>query len=153
RNAEAAREAGARVVALVNVADSPLAALADVVVPLHAGPEHSVAATKSYLASLSALLQRDAVRRGDDAPAPSPGALPASMRQAWNCDWSRVGAGLADARSLFVLGRGLGLGAAQEVALKFKETCGLHAEAYSSAEVRHGPMALVGAGFPVLMLV
>src|SRR5690606_41407274 len=49
RNAEAAREAGARVVALVNVADSPLAALADVVVPLHAGPERSVAATKSYL--------------------------------------------------------------------------------------------------------
>lgn len=153
RNAEAAREAGARVVALVNVADSPLAALADVVVPLHAGPEHSVAATKSYLASLSALLQLVALWRGDDALASSLEALPASMRQAWNCDWSPVGEGLADARNLFVLGRGLGLGAAQEVALKFKETCGLHAEAYSSAEVRHGPMALVGAGFPVLMLV
>ena len=50
-----------------------------------------------------------------------------------------------------MLGRGPGLAAAQEAALKFKETCGLHAEAYSSAEVRHGPMALVGPGFPVLV--
>ena len=51
-----------------------------------------------------------------------------------------------------MLGRGPGLAAAQEAALKFKETCGLHAEAYSSAEVQHGPMALVGPGFPVLAL-
>ena len=55
------------------------------------------------------------------------------------------------ASDLYVLGRGLGLGVAQEAALKFKETCGLHAEAVSSAEVRHGPMALIRAGFPVLM--
>ena len=59
--------------------------------------------------------------------------------------------GLRLAHSLFVLGRGLGLAAAQEAALKFKETCGVHAEAFSSAEVKHGPMALVGAGFPVLV--
>ncbi len=58
--------------------------------------------------------------------------------------------GLADAHNLFVLGRGPGLAAAQEAALKFKETCGLHAEGYSSAEVKHGPMALVGKDFPVL---
>jgi glucosamine--fructose-6-phosphate aminotransferase (isomerizing) len=51
-----------------------------------------------------------------------------------------------------VVGRGYGLGVAQEAALKFKETCGLHAEAFSAAEVKHGPMALVGRGFPVLML-
>ena len=57
RNAEAARDAGARVVALVNVEDSPLAQFADTVIPLHAGPERSVAATKSYLSSLSAILQ------------------------------------------------------------------------------------------------
>ncbi|GAE51979.1 glucosamine-6-phosphate deaminase [Xanthomonas arboricola pv. pruni str. MAFF 311562] len=56
RNAEAAKAAGARVVALVNVEDSPLAQLAEVVIPLGAGPEKSVAATKSYLASLAALL-------------------------------------------------------------------------------------------------
>src|SRR5690606_4622189 len=77
-------------------------------------------------------------------------ALPDALRAAWRCDWSPLVEGLADARNLFVLGRGLGLAAAQEAALKFKETCGLHAEAFSSAEVRHGPMALVGPGFPVL---
>jgi glucosamine--fructose-6-phosphate aminotransferase (isomerizing) len=152
RNAEAAREAGARVVALVNVADSPLAALADVVVPLHAGQERSVAATKSYLASLSALLQLVALWSDDAALPPALDALPAALRLAWHCDWSPATEGLRQARNLFVLGRGLGLCAAQEMALKFKETCGLHAEAYSSAEVKHGPMALVGAGFPVLML-
>ncbi|WP_425480444.1 SIS domain-containing protein [Luteimonas viscosa] len=152
RNAEAARAAGARVVALVNVEDSPLAALADVVVPLHAGPERSVAATKSYLASLSALLQLVALWSDDFALLDALERLPNAMRAAWDCDWSPAGEGLAGAHNLFVLGRGLGLGAAQEAALKFKETCGLHAEAYSSAEVKHGPMALVGPGFPVLIL-
>ena len=57
------------------------------------------------------------------------------------------------ARNLFVLGRGLGLAVAQEAALKFKETCGLHAEAFSSAEVRHGPMALMKKGLPALMFI
>ncbi|WP_221932305.1 SIS domain-containing protein, partial [Salmonella enterica] len=61
RNAEAAKAAGARVVALVNVEDSPLAQLAEVVIPLGAGPEKSVAATKSYLASLAAVLHLGAV--------------------------------------------------------------------------------------------
>ena len=56
------------------------------------------------------------------------------------------------ATNLFVVGRGFGLGIAQEAALKLKETCGLHAEAFSAAEVKHGPMALVRRGFPVLML-
>ncbi|MGJ4728430.1 SIS domain-containing protein [Luteimonas sp. SDU101] len=151
RNTEAARAAGARVVALVNVADSPLAGLADVLVPLHAGPERSVAATKSYLASLSALLQLVSLWGEDELLPASLDALPAAMRAAWGCDWSPAADGLREARNLFVLGRGPGLAAAQEVALKFKETCGLHAEAYSSAEVKHGPMALVGRDFPVLM--
>ncbi len=150
RNAEAARAAGARVVALVNVADSPLALLADTVVPLHAGAERSVAATKSYLASLAAVLQLVAYWK-DEAPLRQAlDDLPLSLRAAWQMDWSPLTDGLQDARNLFVLGRGLGLAAAQEAALKFKETCGLHAEAYSSAEVKHGPMALVGPGFPVL---
>jgi len=150
RNAEAAKAAGARVVALVNVEDSPLAVLADTVIPLHAGAERSVAATKSYLASLAALLQLAACWKQDDALQAALQQLPDALRQAWQCDWSALTDGLVDAGNLFVLGRGLGLGAAQEAALKFKETCGLHAEAYSSAEVRHGPMALVGPGFPVL---
>ena len=152
RNVEAARDAGARVVALVNVEESPLARLADVVVPLHAGPERSVAATKSYLASLSAILQLAALWKGDAAMLDALPRLPDAMHAAWRCDWTPLVDGLRGKRNLFVLGRGTGLGAAQEAALKFKETCGLHAEAYSSAEVKHGPMALVGPGFPVLML-
>ncbi len=149
-NARAASEAGARVVAIVNVEDSPLAALADTVIPMHAGAERSVAATKSYLASLAALLQLGAYWKDDAVLHEALTALPDALRAAWRSDWSPVTDGLVDARNLFVLGRGLGLAAAQEAALKFKETCGLHAEAYSSAEVKHGPMALVGPGFPVL---
>ncbi len=79
-------------------------------------------------------------------------ATPAAMRATWQLDWSPLVDGLVDARNLFVVGRGLGLGAAQEAALKLKETCGLHAEAFSAAEVKHGPMALVGRDFPVLFL-
>ncbi|WP_066093938.1 SIS domain-containing protein [Xanthomonas massiliensis] len=150
RNAEAAKAAGAHVVALVNVEDSPLAALADTVIPLGAGPERSVAATKSYIASLSALLQLAAHWKQDPALIGALDALPQALRQAWTLDWHSLVDGLAGASNLFVLGRGLGLAVAQEAALKCKETSGLHAEAYSSAEVKHGPMALVGPGFPVL---
>ncbi|MGH8084833.1 MAG: SIS domain-containing protein [Lysobacter sp.] len=150
RNAQAAREAGARVVAMVNVEDSPLARMADTVLPLHAGAERSVAATKSYLASLSAILQLGACWKDEPPLLDALDALPRALHAAWQADWSSLVDGLLEARNLFVLGRGLGLAAAQEAALKFKETCGLHAEAFSSAEVKHGPMALVGPGFPVL---
>jgi glucosamine--fructose-6-phosphate aminotransferase (isomerizing) len=150
RNAEAAREGGARVVALVNAEDSPLAQLADIVLPLSAGQERSVAATKSYIASLAAILQLAACWKNEAPMRDALQALPDALAEAWRADWSSLTDGLEDVRNLFVLGRGLGLAPAQEAALKFKETCGLHAEAYSSAEVRHGPMALVGPGFPVL---
>ena len=152
RNAEAAKAAGARVIALVNVEDSPLAQLADTVIPLHAGPEKSVAATKSYLASLAALLQLAAYWKQDSSLRAALDLLPDAMREAWQCDWSAVTEGLVEATNLFVLGRGLGLGAAQEAALKFKETSSLHAEAFSIAEVAHGPMTLIGEGDPVLAL-
>lgn len=150
RNAEIAKAGGAHVLALVNVADSPLAKLAHTVLPLHAGPETSVAATKSYLCSLAALLQLTARWSGDEKLLAAVDALPDAMREAWQQDWSPLVSGLRLAEHLFVLGRGLGLGAAQEAALKFKETSGLHAEAFSSAEVKHGPMAIVGPDFPVL---
>ena len=150
RNAEIAKAGGATVVALVNVMDSPLAKLADTVLPLHAGPENSVAATKSYLCSLAALLQLTARWSGDTKLLAAVDALPDAMRAAWAQDWSELVSGLRLARQMFVLGRGLGLGAAQEAALKFKETCGLHAEAFSSAAVKHGPLAIVGPDFPVL---
>ena len=150
RNAEIAKAGGAHVLALVNVADSPLAKLADTVLPLHAGPENSVAATKSYLCSLAALLHLAAHWSGDAKLLAAVDALPDAMRAAWQEDWSDLVSGLRLAKHLFVLGRGLGLGAAQEAALKFKETCGLHAEAFSSAEVKHGPMAIIGTDFPIL---
>lgn len=150
RNAEAAKQAGAYVVALVNVTDSPLAALADVVVPLHAGPEKSVAATKSYLGALFAILHI-AARWSDNADIGAAlQALPGQLREGWDADWSALTDGLAAAHNLFVVGRGFGFAAALEAALKFKETSGLHAEAFSAAEVKHGPMALVGPDFPVL---
>ncbi|MEI7036854.1 SIS domain-containing protein [Fulvimonas yonginensis] len=151
RSAEAARAGGAQVLALVNVEDSPLARVADTVIPLRAGPERSVAATKSYLATLAAVLQLTACWSGDPALHAALARLPDDLRQGWDADWSALGAGLREVHNLFVVGRGYGFGAALEAALKFKETCGLHAEAFSAAEVRHGPMALVGAGFPVLV--
>jgi glucosamine--fructose-6-phosphate aminotransferase (isomerizing) len=148
--AEAAREAGALVVALVNDADSPLAEIAEVTAPLLAGPELSVAATKSYIAALSAVVQLTAHWSGDAKLLAALSALPDLLERAWALDWSAAIAPLQAAQSLYVLGRGLGFGVAEEAALKLKETCGLHAEAFSAAEVRHGPMALVGPGFPVL---
>jgi glucosamine--fructose-6-phosphate aminotransferase (isomerizing) len=148
---EAAKQAGAFTVALVNDEDSPLAKLADAVLPLHAGPELSVAATKSYIAALVAIAQLVAAWSGDAALESALDTLPADLAEAWSLDWSPARAALEPARNLYVLGRGIGLAVAQEAALKFKETCGLHAEAFSAAEVLHGPMALVGPEFPVLV--
>jgi glutamine---fructose-6-phosphate transaminase (isomerizing) len=150
QHAQSAKAAGARVIALVNNADSPLAQVADSVIPLHAGPEISVAATKSYICSLSAILHIAARWREDATLLDALFAVPAALHAGWSLDWTPLVDGLADARNLFVIGRGFGFGAALEAALKFKETCGLHAEAFSSAEVRHGPMAIVGKDFPVL---
>jgi glutamine---fructose-6-phosphate transaminase (isomerizing) len=150
RSAQAAKEEGAYVVAMVNVEDSPLADVADAVIPLHAGPERSVAATKSYLAALAAILHLAARWSGDTELELALANLPAQLRAGWDADWSQLTEGLVDVRSLFVVGRGFGFAAALEAALKFKETCGLHAEAFSAAEVKHGPMALVGPEFPVL---
>jgi glucosamine--fructose-6-phosphate aminotransferase (isomerizing) len=152
RHAQGAKRAGAHVVALVNVEDSPLAQVADTLIPLRAGPETSVAATKSYLCALSALVHIASRWKGDSALLAALLATPAAMRATWQMDWSPLVEGLVDARNLFVVGRGLGLGAAQEAALKLKETCGLHAEAFSAAEVKHGPMVLVNRDFPVLFL-
>lgn len=146
------RGAGAFTVALVNAEDSPLAALADEVIALSAGPERAVAATKSCLASLAAVAALAASWSGDAELIRALEDLPDELRAAAARSWCAALAPFHYARSMFVIGRGYGLGVAQEMALKLKETCGIHAEAYSAAEVRHGPMALVEAGFPVLAL-
>lgn len=150
-SAQAARDAGALVIAFVNDTASPLASIAEIVVPLHAAPETSVAATKSYLASLAAFAHLAGVWSGDAELISAVSALPDTLATAWDSDWSAGVDLFRDATSLFVLGRGLTLGPAQEAALKFKETSGIHAEAFSIAEVAHGPMALVKAGLPVLV--
>jgi glutamine---fructose-6-phosphate transaminase (isomerizing) len=148
----AAKASGATILALCNDLSAPLVAAADLVIELRAGPETSVAATKSYLATLSALARFVAAWTEDAALMKNLETLPALMDDSWALDWSPALRVLRSAAHLYVIGRGLGLGAAQETALKCKETCGLHAEAFSSAEVRHGPFTLLGPGFPALFL-
>jgi glucosamine--fructose-6-phosphate aminotransferase (isomerizing) len=148
----AAKASGALVLALCNSPGAPLMEAADLVIELRAGPETSVAATKSYLATLTALARFVAAWTQNREFGAKIEALPELMERGWRADWSAALPVLEAAANLYVVGRGLGLGAAQEIALKFKETCGLHAEAFSSAEVKHGPYALLGKNFPALLL-
>jgi glucosamine--fructose-6-phosphate aminotransferase (isomerizing) len=152
-SARAARECGACVVALVNDADSPVAAEAHHTVALWAGDERGIAATKSYVASLAAVVDVAAAWSGDDGLRAALARAPADLERAWSLDWSAAVGTLREASHLYVIARGLGLGVAQEAALKCKETCALHAESFSAAEVRHGPQALLGPGFPALFFV
>jgi glucosamine--fructose-6-phosphate aminotransferase (isomerizing) len=146
----AQKSAGAHVVALVNDEASPLADLADQVLYLSAGPERSVAATKSFIVSLAGLAALTAAWTQDAALQAAVAALPVQLPRAFLLDWSAATDTLRDARNLFVIGRGFTFCATQEAALKLKETCGLHAECFSAAEVKHGPMTLVRDGFPIL---
>jgi glucosamine--fructose-6-phosphate aminotransferase (isomerizing) len=147
-----AKSSGATVLALCNSADSPLMAAADLAIDLNAGPERSVAATKSYLASLAAIARLVAAWTEDATLGAEITRLPDLMDQSWSADWTAALPLLQSAENLYVVGRGLGLGAAQELALKCKETCAIHAEAFSSAELRHGPYTLLRKGFPALLL-
>ena len=145
------RSGGARTVAVVNDPASPLAEAAQWVLPLHAGAETSVAATKSYVAQLAAGARLVAQWQGDAALQRAIEALPEALEKAAWADWSPLADALAQADRLFVIGRGLGLAVAMEAALKFKEVCGIQAEAFSGAEVKHGPMALIDEGYPLLV--
>lgn len=149
---EAARAGGALTIGLTNTPDAPIGEHVDHCVHLAAGPETSVAATKSFVASVVAGLAILAAWQEDDALADAVACLPEHFARALTHDWDQAGKRLARASQAFVLGRGPGFAVALEMALKFKETSALHAEAYSAAEVLHGPAALVGAGFPVLAL-
>lgn len=149
---EAHAKGGAEVVALVNDEGSPIAAMADTLLALSAGPERSVAATKSCIAAMAGLAALVAAWSGDAALQTAVEGLPDQLDRAVALDWSAAIEPLAEATQMFVIGRGYGFGVAQECALKLKETCQLQAEPFSAAEVRHGPMAIVGEGFPVLAL-
>ncbi len=150
--AESARAAGATVIALINSEDAPLARVAQHTLPLCAGIERSVAATKSFIASLAALLHLVAAWSDDATLIDALQSAPDLLEQAWQLDWSEALPVLQTSEHLYVIGRGLGLGIAQEAALKCKETSGLHAEGFSSAEVLHGPQALLSPTFPALLL-
>jgi glucosamine--fructose-6-phosphate aminotransferase (isomerizing) len=143
------REGGALAVALTNHAASPLAAAADRVIDIESGPELSVAATKTFVSSALAGLWLLAEVSGDGALLAAIRALPRSLEAALSADWSALAAALRPG-SVFTLGRGPAWAISNEAALKLKEVARVHAESYSSAEVLHGPVSIVGRGFPVL---
>ena len=147
-----ARDGGALTIAITNDAEAPLAQASDHTLALHAGVERSVAATKTFAVSVLAGLALVAEWREDDALRAAVARMPEDFARALECDWTPLADRMADAGSLYVLGRGPGWAIASEVALKFKETCGVQAASYSAAEVLHGPAAIVGAGYPVLAL-
>lgn len=149
---QTARQGGALTVAITNHADSPMAAASAHCLPLQAGVESSVAATKTFVTSVLAGLTLLAEWQQDQDLRNAIAALPDAMEQALTQDWAPLSARLSRAQSAYILGRGPTIGIAAEAALKLKETCGLHAEAFSAAEVLHGPSAIVHQGFPVLAL-
>jgi glutamine---fructose-6-phosphate transaminase (isomerizing) len=148
---EKLRERGALTVAMVNAEGSPLEQACEWVLPLGAGPELSVAATKSFIATLCASSRLVAHWQQDSALLQAGLALSAQLQMAARQDWSAAVDALRGCQRLMVIGRGTGFAIAQEAALKFKETSAIQAEAFSSAEVRHGPMALVDAQYPLLI--
>src|SRR5262249_54487827 len=129
---EAARDAGARIAAIVNDTDSPLAAVASTVLSLGAGPERSVAATKTCIASLAVLAALVHVWSKDEGLADALVSLPEQLEGAARCGWSTMSEAFVQAQNLFVVTRGPGFGVAHEMALKFKETSAIHAEAFSA---------------------
>ena len=148
---QSARRAGALSVALVNATGSPLAQASDIVLPLSAGVERSVAATKTFATTLAALLRLTAAWSEDDFLARAVARLPERLAAATALDWSAWTGTLARASNLIAIGRGPTLGIVREAALKLKETCNLHAEGFSGAEFLHGPIALVVRDYPILM--
>jgi glutamine---fructose-6-phosphate transaminase (isomerizing) len=147
-----ARQSGARTVALVNVVPSPVADAAEFVIPIEAGPEQSVAATKTVIGSMAAGAELLAALAKDAALASALDRLPARIEHAQALDWTEMSGDLRDASAVFVTSRGLGLGSAREVALKLAEVLRLPALGFSAAELQHGPRASLSAKTPVIML-
>lgn len=141
--AKAAQQSGAICIALVNDESSPLAQLADAVVPLCAGKENAVAATKSYLATLSAIVHLVASWAQSTELLSALNELPDHLQKTIDAPAQLSHEFIAPLRNCVVLGRGFGYAISREIALKLKEVCGIHAEAFSSAEFLHGPATLV----------
>lgn len=149
---KSARESGARTVAIVNAVSSPVADAAEFVVPIEAGLEHSVAATKTVIGSMAAGAELVAELADDVALRSALDRLPERLHRATMLDWSELSADLADASAVFVASRGLGLSSAREIALKLGEILRLPALGFSAAELQHGPRAALSAKTPVIMM-
>ncbi len=149
-----ARRDGALTLAITNDPESPLARVADIVVPLEAGPELAVAATKTYVAELVVVALLSEALRGVD-PDPALGTLPEALAGTLDLEASIVtlAGRLAPAPASVVLARGFQYPTAREWALKLKEVAGVFADAYSAADYEHGPISLVEPGLPVLAVV
>ncbi len=144
---------GGKVVAITNQAGSPVEAAALVTLPINAGVERAVPATKTVIGSVAtgmAMLAALAPKYATQTQASADTFQ--SLADARLPQENDLHAAMLGARHIYVIGRDTGFGAAQEVALKLKECCALHAEAYSSSEVLHGPLQLVTNPLLVLML-
>jgi len=150
--ARSARESGALTIAIVNDVASPVAEACELTLPVGAGPERAVAATKSVVLSMVISGQLIASLTSDRALSEKIKQLPQRFSRALGCDWSAWSGSFAAARAAFVIGRGFGLGPAREIALKIAETMRLPALSYSAAEARHGPLAAAGPETPLLVL-
>lgn len=148
----AACAGGAMAVGITNHVDSRLAGVSDHIIGMQAGKESSVAATKTFVTSVVAGLALLAHWQQDKSLISALNELPDLTSQAISCDWNEASKCLLKQDALLVLGRGPSFAIAGEVALKFKETCQIQGEAFSSAEVQHGPMSIVTAGYPVLVM-
>ena len=149
---EASRQ-GALTLALTNDAESKLAGAADLVLPLAAGPERSVPASKTYTASLLALALLSQAIDPEPTFEAALARVPRAMAEALEreADLDRLVPALLGPRAI-VLGRGFNLATAEEVALKLTETSYVLARAWSVADFAHGPIAVVEEGFPILFV-
>lgn len=147
-----ARAHGALTLALVNDEDSAAAHASELVLPIHAGAERAVAATKTVVLSMMAGARLVAALSRDDRLAQAIARLPARLADALACDWSPWTDALFNASAAFVTARGYALASAREIALKLTETLRLPALAYSAAELRHGPRAALAGSTPLLAL-
>jgi glucosamine--fructose-6-phosphate aminotransferase (isomerizing) len=149
---QVARKHGALTLAIVNDQDSPTAAASELVLPIGAGAEHSVAATKTVVLSMIAGAQLVAALARDDDLVAGLGQLPLRLSRALDCDWSAWADSTARAAAAFVVGRGYGLGCVREIALKVAEILRVPTLGHSAAELRHGPRASITPSTPVLVL-
>lgn len=138
-------------IGLVNDTASPLAGAVDVCLPLLAGSEKSVAATKSCLSAMAMAFGVTAHWSGDSSMIGAFERLPDVLAKALENDWTDAEKFFDGDGPVYVAGRGPGLAIAAEAALKLKETNALHAEAVSAAEIRHGPFALAGTDLRVVV--